>query len=187
MSDTYSPEGRPRRGRPPNAERQAIAAETVAEQPVETARQADTKTRRRRREGIGPERNMKLHVPEEAKDPKFVYRWVNDRQGRVRQLTKQDDYEVVSATELTGGDPETLTGTAEGTVMTRTGDSRNGEHVVLLKKPKDYYEKDKAEEQKAIDARDAVLRKGPADAGQEGLSSKDGAYVPGGRNIIAGR
>lgn len=141
---------------------------------------------RRRREGMGAERNMKLHVPEGAKDPNFTYRWVNDRQGRVRQLTKQDDYEVVSATELTGGDSETLTGTAEGTVMTRTGDSRIGESVVLLKKPRNYYESDKAEEQKAIDARDAVLRKGALSA-QEGLTSQDNAYVPGGKNIIANR
>lgn len=141
---------------------------------------------RRRREGMGAERNMKLHVSEDAKDPDFTYRWVNDRQGRVRQLTKQDDYEVVSATELTGGDPETLTGTAEGTVMTRTGDSRIGENVVLLKKPRKYYESDKAEEQKAIDARDAVLRKGGINS-PDGLTSKDNAYVPGGQNIIAGR
>lgn len=149
-------------------------------------RAEEVQTARRRREGMGAERNMKLHVPEQAKDPNFTYRWVNDRQGRVRQLTKQDDYEVVSSTELTGGDRETLTGTAEGTVMTRTGDSRIGESVVLLKKPKNYYESDKAEEQKAIDARDAVLRKGPVNAA-DGLTSKDNAYVPGGKNIIAGR
>ncbi len=170
MSDAQSESKRPV-GRPPNAR---------------IDRATEVQTARRRREGMGAERNMKLHVPESAKDPNFVYRWVNDRQGRVRQLTKQDDYEVVSSTELTGGDAETLTGTSEGTVMKRTGDSRIGESVVLLKKPRNYYENDKAEEQKAIDARDAVLRKGPVSA-PDGLTSKDNAYTPGGHNIIGGK
>ena len=171
----------PRRpGRPSNAE---VAERTLA---APSPRQADIKARRRRREGLGAERNMKLHVPEEAKDPNFVYRWVNDRPGRVRQLTKMDDYEVVSANELNGGDPDPLGNTAEGTVMTRTADAGIGEKTVLLKKPREYYEADKRAEQTEIDARDAILRKG-APPSESGLTSKDNAYVPGGRNIIAGK
>src|SRR5947209_2167993 len=103
-------------------------------------RQEETKACRRRREGLGPERNLKLHVPEQSKDPNFVYRWVNDRPGRVRQLTTMDDYEVVSHAELNGGDPDPAGNTAEGTVMQRTGDSREGHKVVLVKKLKEYYE-----------------------------------------------
>lgn len=151
-----------------------------------TPRQDEVKERRRRREGSGAERNMKLHVPEEAKDPKHVYRWVNDRPGRVRQLTQQDDYEVVSSTEMGGETPIENGPAAEGTVMARAADKITGERMVLLKKPKDYYEKDKAEEQKALDARDELLRKG-LPVSQEGLSGKDHAYVPGGRNVVGGR
>ena len=173
MSDTTEVPRRP--GRPSNAE--------LAER---TSRQAEVKQQRRRRQGIGAERNLKLHVPEDAKDPNFVYRWVNDRPGRVRQLTKMDDYEVVSAAELNGGDPDPLGNTAEGTVMTRTADAGIGEKTVLLKKPREYYESDKRAEQKEIDARDALLRKG-APPSESGLTSKDNAYVPGGRNIIAGK
>lgn len=175
MSDVETQPRKP--GRPSNAE---IAAREA------TPRQAEVLQRRRRREGLGPERNMKLNVPEQAKDPNFVYRWVNDRPGRVRQLTQMDDYEVVSSTELNGGDPDPAGNTAEGTVMQRTADKNIGEKTVLLKKPKDYYQKDKAEEQATIDERDKMLRKG-ALASPEGLSSADNAYTPGGKNIIAGR
>lgn len=168
-----------KRGRPTNAERQAT--------PASPARSADVAQRRRRREGLGAERNLKLHVPEDAKDPNFVYRWVNDRNGRVRQLTTMDDYEVVSSSELNGGDPDPTGNTAEGTVMKRIGDSRIGESVVLVKKPKEYYEADKKEEQKILDVRDAALRKGPLRDGQEAISPEDNVYVPGGRNIVNGR
>ena len=170
MTDTTEVPRRP--GRPSNAER--------------TSRQTEVKQQRRRRQGIGAERNLKLHVPEDAKDPNFVYRWVNDRPGRVRQLTKMDDYEVVSSAELNGGDPDPLGNTAEGTVMTRTADAGIGEKTVLLKKPREYYDADKRGEQKEIDERDKLLRKG-APPSESGLTSKDNAYVPGGRNIIAGK
>lgn len=154
--------------------------------PARAARSEDVKSQRRRRQGMGAERNLKLHVPEDAKDPNFVYRWVNDRPGRIRQLTTMDDYEVVSASELNGGDPDPMNNTAEGTVVKRTADSRIGEGAVLLKKPKEYYNADKKEEAKVLDARDDALRSGPP-ASQEGLTGKDGAYVPGGRNIVGGR
>ncbi|HDA7928959.1 TPA: hypothetical protein O5V78_002736, partial [Staphylococcus aureus] len=80
-----------------------------------TPRIEEVQTERRRRTGLGPDRNLKLHVPEEAKDPNFVYRWVNNRPGRVMQLTQMDDYEVVSSE-----DGKIDRGTTEGTVVKRT-------------------------------------------------------------------
>jgi hypothetical protein len=146
------------------------------------SRAGETKDGRRRRKGMGMERNLKLHVPEELKDPNFVYRFVNDRPGRVRQLTQMDDYSVVSANELNGAlEPEKST--AEGTVVTRTADSTVGERVVLLKKPREYYEADRKEHDHAIAAHEDTMRRGrpltpDADNG-------DHAYTPGGKNIIA--
>jgi len=176
MTDTTDIERR-RPGRPSNAE--------LAARQERPTRAEEVTTRRRRREGLGAERNLKLHVPEDAKDPNFVYRWVNDRPGRVQQLTTMDDYEVVSSSALNGGDPDPGANTAEGTVMRRIGDKSIGEGAVLIRKPKEYYEADKREEAKVLDARDEALRKGPP-ASQEGLSGQE-AYVPGGRNVIAGR
>lgn len=161
-------------------------SEAATKEKSRPARAEEVKGRRRRREGLGAERNLKLHVPEESKNKDFVYRWVNDRAGRVRQLTTMDDYEVVSTTELTGGDPDPTGNTAEGTVMKRVGDSRIGEGVVLVKKPREYFEADKREEQKSLDARDALLRKAPPKE-SGGLDASDNAYIPNGRNIIAGK
>jgi hypothetical protein len=147
-------------------------------------RTEEVKTERRRRQGTGAERNMKLHVPEEYKDPDFQYRWVTNVPGRVKQLTQMDDYEVVSSDKIDAG-------TAEGTVIKRTVDRNEGDEAVLLRKPRKYYDADKAEEQKLIDARDEQLRSGAAPS-SEGLSGSE-AYVPGGRrgqdgrNTVAGK
>lgn len=162
-----------------------MAEQTVHRGPGRPPRVEEVQTERRRRQGIGAERNLKLYVPEEAKDPNFVYRFVNDRPGRVKQLTQMDDYEIVSS------DGSIDAGTAEGTVIKRTVDRREGEEAVLLRKPRKYYDADKAEEQKLLDARDEQLRAGSAPS-SEGLSGSE-AYVPGGRqgregrNIVSGK
>src|SRR4051812_6176616 len=105
------------------------------------ARTEEVKNERRRRQGMGAERNMKLHVPETAKDPDFQYRWVNNSPGRIKQLTEMDDYEVVSSADSTID-----AGKAGGTVVTRTVDRSRGDEADLLRKPRHYFEADKADE-----------------------------------------
>jgi hypothetical protein len=144
---------------------------TVKRGPGRPPRQEEVKQRRRRRESLGAERNLKLHVPEDKKDPNFVYRFVNDRPGRVQQLTQADDWDVVPSI------------TAEGGNETRVADKSSGERAVLLRKPKDFYESDKLQEQKLLDARDEAMRRGAPESA-EGLNSSDNAYVPGGKNTI---
>lgn len=145
-------------------------------------RQQETQIRRRRRESLGDDRNLKLHIPEELKDKNFTYRFVNDRPGRVRQLTVQDDWDVVDAAKL-GADPEPEKNTAEGTVVNRVGDKVTGERMVLLRKPKDFFEEDKKAKQAKLDELDKAMRVGPA-PNAEGIGPADHAYVPGGRNKI---
>jgi hypothetical protein len=148
-------------------------ADEVKRGPGRPKRSEEVTERRRRRDAMGMERNLKLHVPTELKDPNFEYRWVNERPGRVHQMTKGDDWDVVSAlTGETGG---------EGTVETRVVD-KAGDKAVLLRKRKDFYESDKAEEQKAIAQREEDMKRAaPPDS--EGLKGPH-AYVPGGQNII---
>lgn len=148
--------------------------------PGRPPRAAEVQVERRRRQGQGAERNMKLFVPEEAKDQEFVYRWANNKPGRVKQLTQMDDYDIVSS-----DDGAIDTGTSEGTVVKRTVDRREGEEAVLLRKPRHFYEADKAEEQRLLDARDEELRAGKVQ-GAEALSGSE-AYVPGGRRGQDGR
>lgn len=146
-----------------------------------SARAAETSARRRRREGSGAERNMKLHIPEDKKDPNFVYRWVNARDGRVKHMTENDDYDVVTAEQVGGEDP--TKSVAVGTVMNRVGDQKTGEGMVLLRKPKEYFEQDKREKLAHLAALDEAMKAGPAPNAQ-GLGPQDNAYVPGGRNRI---
>lgn len=140
-----------------------------------TPRQAETQQKRRRREGMGPERNLKLHIPD--KDPNFEYRWVNERPGRIQQLTVQDDWDVA---------PE-AGGSGIGTVTERAVDKYTGERAILLRKPKEYYDADQLEKKKALDQRDDAMRRGPLPAPEGVGGEADKSYTPGGRNIVNGR
>lgn len=164
MSDIETERRKP--GRPSNVE---IAAR--AEQP---SRVEEVQQRRRRREGMGPERNLKLAVPD--KDPNYEYRWVNNRPGRVHQLTKNDDWDVA---------PE-QNGPGLGTIGERTVDKTTGEQAILLRKPKEFYDEDQREKEKLLKSRDDAMRRGPPTAPADG-DGDDKTYVPGGRNIVNGR
>lgn len=141
------------------------------------ARHDEVKTQRRRRDTLGADRNLKLHVPEEAKDPNFVYRFIKDNPGRVQQLTQMDDYDLVSQTDI---ESQSI-----GTQVRRISNKSDGEGVVLVRKPKEFFEEDKAKEAKRIDATEEAMRRAPP-ASSEGLSGSE-AYVPGGKNVVNGR
>lgn len=144
---------------------------------IRSNRQEQVSAQRRRRDTLGPNRNLKLHVQPEAKDPNFEYRWINNRPGRVQQLTHQDDYDIVSAADMESR--------SIGTTVERAGNSRDGESMILVRKPKAYHEEDRAKAAKAIDATEEAMRRS-APASPEGLSGPT-AYVPGGKNTINGR
>ena len=145
--------------------------------PGRPPRSAEVQSQRRRRSDSAATAGLKLHVPEDMKDDKFEYRWVNDKPGRIHQLTKQDDWDVVSTDR-----PDQLTAAAEGSVMKRSVDKSTGDSAVLLRKPKDYFEADRREKQRPVDEIEKALRSGPAPS-SEGISGSE-AYVPNGRNTI---
>lgn len=154
----------PRRGRPP--------------------RQQEVQQQRRRRVSLGASRNLKLHVPEQWKDPDYEYRWINHEAGRVRQLTELDDWDVVDQGRLSG-DPDPEKNASVGAMLERVTDRQNGTRQVLVRKPKKLYEADKAEEQAKIAAQEDHMRRAPLPS-PEGLSGPH-AYVPNGRNIVGGK
>jgi hypothetical protein len=141
------------------------------------ARTEEVQVQRRRRSDSGAVAGLKLHVPEDMKDPNFEYRWANDKPGRIHQLTVQDDWDVVSTDR-----PDQLTAAAEGSVMKRSVDKSSGDNAVLLRKRKDYFEADRREKQKPVDELEKALRAGPAPSA-EGISGSE-AYVPNGKNTI---
>ena len=145
--------------------------------PGRPPRTAEVAVERRRRTASGPTAGLKLSVPEDMKDPNFEYRWANDKPGRIRQMTIDDDWDVVSTDR-----PDQLTAAAEGSVMRRAVDKATGDNAVLLRKPKQFFEADRLEKQKPVDAIEKALRHGPAPS-PEGISGSE-AYVPGGKNTI---
>lgn len=138
----------------------------------------EVKQQRRRRSDSGATAGLKLHVPSDMKDEvNFAYRWVNDRAGRLHQMTKEDDWDVVSTDR-----PDQLTSASEGSVMNRAVDKASGEKAVLLRKPRKFFDADRLEKQKPVDEIEKALRHGSAPS-SEGLSGSE-AYVPGGKNTI---
>jgi hypothetical protein len=131
MTET-APAYDPTRGREPRAE--------------ETARH------RRRRKGGTLDRMVQYKldcIPRECLNTdQFVYRWVKDEDGRLRQATKMDDYEFVSTQEL-GEMFEAEATDSESTERVRMFGERdkNGNPVFhyLLKKLKEYHDEDYAE------------------------------------------
>lgn len=140
-------------------------------------RKEEVKTERRRRNGMGLDRNRRLHYAEDKKDPAYEYRWANDTPGRIAGLTEQDDYDIVME-DGEGG---------EGTPVKRavgTGPSGEWKHAYLVRKPKKYYEADKKEEQDSIADAEQDMKEKPAPSA-DGLSRNDHAYVPQDRvNVI---
>src|SRR6185295_4217371 len=173
MTDTTNTDRR----RPDN--RQQAALGPMLGQAAPTARQAETQQTRRRREGLGPERNLKMHVPGHDIDPNWVYRYANDRPGRIHQLTVDDDWEPAPNQRGAAGHEAAI-----GTGTERVVDKYTGERAILLRKPRKYHEADEAAKEQERKKGDATLRRGP-------LPSPNGAaeqtYVPGGRNIINGQ
>lgn len=80
------------------------------------------------------------------KDPNFVYRWVNDKDGRVAMF-KEAGYEIVNP-EDAGLDKSRLEGGMTVDNAVHVGD---GTKAVLMRQKKEFYEEDQAEKAKRVD------------------------------------
>ena len=128
--------------------------------------------------------NQKLSVPDDKKDPRFVYRWGLDVGNRVHDL-KAKDWDVAPG-ETTAGDARDV---GVGTVPERIGNVRTvdkPEKHILMRKPKEFYEEDKAREQAKIKEHEKAIVRGEAkDADGKPAA---GMYIPeGGMKIEQGR
>lgn len=150
-----------------------------------TKRKEEVKAQRRRRKDFGVNANLKLHIPESAKDPNKVYRWINDTaEGRMSQKTVYDDYDPVTAKDLRGF-VDTNKDAGEGTPIKRVvGKTSAGEplYAYLCAKPREYYEEDKKQEQARIDAQEAEMKRN-VPKHTEGIEQGK-AYMPAGGNLI---
>ena len=128
--------------------------------------------------------NQKLSIPEDKKDPRFTYRMVLDVGNRVHDL-KAKDWDMAPG-ETAEGDARNM---GTGTVIERMGNVRTvpkPERHVLMRKPKEFYEEDKAREQAKIKEHEKAIVRGQA-RNAEG-QSEPGMYIPeGGMKIEHGR
>tara|TARA_R100001086_G_scaffold180400_5_gene100184 strand:- start:8808 stop:9260 length:453 start_codon:yes stop_codon:yes gene_type:complete len=122
---------------------QTIEQETP-KRPGRPKRAETTQTERRRRKGGT---THKLKVPDHivAAHPDMEFRWGRDDEGRIQQLTQNDDWDMVPEV-----DP----------IHAGTGKAGNAIQMHLLMKPKEFMAQDRAEKQAMRDAqlKDALAR-----------------------------
>lgn len=151
---------------------------TLGSTPEQPKRAEAVRKERRRRKGMGLEASLKLSVPEDVKDPNYEYRWARGTPARINQLTKYDDYDVVTSEQIASDERQN----GIGVTPERHGgvdEQGNAYSMVLLRKPKDYYEADQKEKQALVDEREKAIQRGKVEGkdGQQGLSGSN-AYTP---------
>ncbi len=140
--------------------------------------------RRRRPETLDRIHGLKLAIPAEFRDDQVhTYRWINDVNQRVTDLTKDDDWNIC------------VPGGAEGSQedgVRRVVETRDGKPVYayLARKRKDWYDADKKAASARNDAReDAFLKRPETDPSDPRASAtlyvakgssikRRGAYAP---------
>lgn len=136
-----------------------------------TTKQGKRESERRRRK-ISGQLAGRMGVDQSLLDlDKYQYRWVNDEaNGRIQMLTKHDDYDLVP----NSGEKEDSTDLGD-MVSTPVGVNPDGspKRAYLARKLRDFFEADKAQEQKELDRQLTELRRGNA---RDGSSQSD--YIP---------
>lgn len=123
-----------------------------------------SKTQRRTRIPFSGNRR-RLSVPEEEKDPNYVYRWINDEPGRI-SAAERGGYEYVRKDKVTVGDPDVATGDNDLGSATSlvVGSHVNGEgkRAVLMRIHRDFYEEDQIAKEEVNRATDEAITRGMA-------------------------
>lgn len=144
------------------------AARNLSEERIEQIR-----ARRKSRGELTDDGRLRLSVPSERKDPAWEYRWVSDREMRIKQMLSQD-WEFAPA-ETTGGD-ERDTGIGERVeriVNDRT--VTKAEKGFLMRKPKEFFEEDRKRRIKDGEAVEQGMRRGALNNDQ---AQVENGYIP---------
>jgi len=136
----------------------------------------EIRARRSQRGTMSDGPSLKLDVPEDLKDPRFTYRWVNDRSTRVHDLKARDwDFAPDNATNSDARDVNIGT-RPERIVNERTTPSV--EKAFLMRKPKEFYAEDNKRSLNRLRELEEGIQRGET-RDPEGLSGPH-AYVPAG-------
>lgn len=129
--------------------------------------------------------SQKLSVPQDLKDPRLEYRWVNDTDMRHHDMQKKGwiyaDNAIVAKDERNSG---------TGSRIERIANERTTpkpQKTFLMVKPREFYEEDKKAELAQIKAHEQAIQRADAVRNQQG-GSEPGMYIPsGGMKIEHGR
>jgi hypothetical protein len=91
-----------------------------------------------------------------GQDPNYVYRVVNDEDGRIEQF-KEAGYEEVLAKDVKVGDKRINATTPEGSVAQMSVGS--GTKAIVMRIRRDWYEEDQALKQKQVDKTEADMKR----------------------------
>lgn len=147
-----------------------------------------TQRRRRRPESLNLMAGSNLGVPADCLDPEYRYYWANDKRGRLRNLTRNDDYDFVTADELGDDfDRDGMSAESDGRVSVVVEGSGEGAlRAYLLKKPKAFHEADYEE---MVARRQAMMEQRVYEGDLSAIGSEDEtldpeiAYVPKGNTL----
>jgi hypothetical protein len=126
-------------------------------------RSEENRANRRRRVGGTLNRmqqmNLDIFDPEQLDLQNYVYRWVEDKPGRIRGATEADDYDFVNPKEITGfsdtAAENELSVESSQRMRQIVGEGRHGPiYAYLLRKPRWMWEDD---QEAIIEARDKRL------------------------------
>lgn len=124
-------------------------------------------TGRSKRVPLGVARS-KLSVPTRQG---YVRRWVNDTEGRLLQA-QQGGYEYAQDQSLQIGSPDVDNENRDlGARISRVVDKSTGQKAYLMEIKEEFYKEDQAAKQKAVKAKDDLIKHGK-------LDDDDGRYVP---------
>lgn len=146
-------------------------------------RSEQTKDERRRRRSDTVILGTKLGVSPDFLDPNYSYRWLNDDGGRIEQMTTNDDYDLVPDPAKKGKPDSDGLGSIISKVVGK-GEGGQPLKAYLARKPKEFYDEDKARKAASIkQTMDAIGQGTPPVDGASGLGSH--GYVPGGPTGIS--
>lgn len=129
MEEITAEQNAPRRGRPPRAEAEA--------------------GHRRRRKGVLDVMTQSRMNPFEdgmLDHENYVYRWINDEAGRLRHLTRNDDYDFVKVDDIEGFDASQTDSESDERIRLIVGEGGGKPlYAYLCRKPRTHWEEDRLE------------------------------------------
>lgn len=165
------------------------------QKPVETRAQQTKNERRRRHDHDFSAAGKRMWVDPALKDDaNYETRWINDEPGRLHDKTVLDDWDYVVDPNMSpdmrarngreDAEIDTESSDIGSRISRRVGKNPDGsaKFAYLMRKPREFFEEDKAKAQKQIDEIDQTLKRGQTPGG-DGLPG-DKSYTPaGGINI----